>query len=576
MIKFKQIRFKNLASYGNTWTTFELNAIKKNLFQGPSGSGKSTLLQAICFGLFGKPFSNIRKNNLVNSINDSKLVVEVYFSKGKKDFKIIRGIKPNIFEIYENDILISQNASILDYQDFLEKQILKFNFKSFTQICVLGSANFIPFMQLPAAGRRAIIEEILDIKSFSLMNEYLKQDLSGLNEEIQTLEQEKNILKSEIEIHLQYKAKGESTFFEKEKKINKVLSEISEEREKISKNIHTLKSKENDISLQINKIENMIIMLSDKIKALEIKKEVELNRHKESLSFIENNNNCDYCLQNIDHQHKYFIKNKIDEILVSIESEYEKKIESLQLNLNKLKSSDKLKSFIETKTKISKAISDFEEKRRIGIYKEQALNQQFEELKVGVDQKYEMKIVDKNKKRLLVVEKKLEELVEEKYICEMASKLLKDDGIKTDIIKQYLPLINTLVNDYLQKMNFFVTFTLDENFNESIKTRGRDDFEYACYSEGEKQRLDLAILFTWRAIAKLKNSLYTNLLIMDEIADSKLNDEAAESVWDVLKSDEFKDTTIIVISHKNSIADKFEKVYTFKMVNNFSKVDVYN
>lgn len=572
MLKFKKIRFKNILSFGNVLTEFDLTESKTTLFQGESGAGKSTILSAFCFGLFGKPFTNIRKNNLLNSINNSDLLVEVEFQKGRKEYKIVRGIKPNIFEIYENGHLISQDAAVIDYQEFLEKQILKFNIKSFLQISILGAANFVPFMQLSCGERRNIIEEVLDIKSFSLMNEIVKQDILKLNSELLRLEHEKRLLEKEIEIHLSYKEKDSKSIAAKRKLITKELSTITADNDKLSLGLKSVKDKLDVIEREITTVNSFIENVIHDKKILVVQKTTEEKRYTDQLKYLEQHDNCDFCLQSIETSHKDFIRNKVSIFISDIEKKYTDKIEELDKKLCQIRDSENFNSMLSSRDKLSGGIKQLREMIQLNEIRISSYNKELAQLDKELPASNEHKIIESNKKKLLVIDEDIKRIIEEKHVCELAYKLLKDDGIKTDIIKEYLPLINSLVNDYLQKMNFFVTFTLDENFNEMIKSRGRDDFEYACFSEGEKQRLDLAILFTWRSIARIKNSLNTNLLIMDEIADSKLNNEAAENVWEVLKAEEFKNSNVFVVSHKNTVADKFERVYQFEKPQNFSSV----
>ena len=571
MLKFKKIRFKNILSFGDIFQEFDLTSANTTLFQGESGSGKSTILSAFCFGLFGKPFAPIKKNNLVNSINNSNLLVEIEFQVGNKDYKIVRGIKPNIFEIYLDGKLINQDAKVLDYQDYLEKQILKFNMKSFLQISILGAANFVPFMQLSASERRSIIEEILDIKSFSLMNDVVKNDLQKLNSDIMSLDNKKALLEKEIEIHLSYKQKDIKEIESRKLEIKSQMNIINEENKKYFDSISKLSNNENSILTEIKKFETAVSKLNNEKRNIDIERRTEENRYTKQVEFLDKHDNCDFCLQQIDRDHKSFIKNKVSTLLDEINIKYNNRIKDIDDKLQKCTESPKLKSLQESALKFSSGISQLKNKIQVNDIKKSSLNSELRKLiDIDVKPKTEDIIIENNKIEVKKIDEQLKTLVNDRYICELALKLLKDDGIKTDIIIEYLPVINSLINEYLQKMNFFVTFNLDENFKETIKSRGRDDFEYGCFSEGEKQRLDLAILFTWRSIARIKNSLNTNLLIMDEIADSKLNNEAAENVWDVLKSEEFNNSNVFVVSHKNTISDKFDKVYNFSKPGNFS------
>lgn len=571
MLIFKKIKFKNILSYGNQFSEFELNKNKAVLFQGDSGAGKSTILSALTFVLFGKPFTSIRKNNLVNSINNGNLLVEVEFSSGSKEFKVIRGIKPNIFEIYENDQLLTQAAAAVDYQNILENQILKFNLKSFLQIVILGSANFVPFMQLSAGERRDIVEEILDITAFTRMNDLLKEDTAELKTTCKDIEHKKNILDAEIALHLKYKEKAEKENESRKAEIETALSNIKIENDKIDAGIKKLTETHNTILSNKNNIHSAIVKLGNTIESSEVKKKVEISKIDKQLTYFSSHENCELCLQGIETNHKNSIIEKLNADKSLIDENHAKETKVISDKILALENSKVFKDLIEKDQTITKSLSLFREKKSLNSLRLRTLSEEirtFEAPKKPEENQIEIKTA-----QLAEVEKEYNEILSELQIYEYASKLLKDNGIKTDIVKEYLPLINSSINEYLTKMNFHVKFTLDDGFSEKIEARGRDDFEYACFSEGEKQRLDLAILFTWRKIAQLKNSLNCNLLIMDEIADSKLNDEAAEAVWDVLKSSEFNTSNIYVISHKKSIYNAFEVVYSFSKKGNFTQME---
>lgn len=571
MLIFKKVRFKNLLSYGNKFAEFDLIKDKTTLFQGASGTGKSTILSALTFCLFGKPFTNIRKANLVNSINNGNLVTEVEFTLGKKDFKVVRGIKPNIFEIYENEKLITQEAANIDYQSILENQILKFNLKTFLQIVILGSANFVPFMQLSAGERRAIVEEILDITSFTRMNDMLKQDALELKTKCKDIEHKKNILETEINLHSKYKEKAEKENEEKKLELQNSIASLEKDNLTLSTGIKEINARCQDALKVKNKIIAGITLLKNNIDSNQVKLSVETKKIKEQIEYFSTNENCELCLQGIHKDHKAEILQKLDNDKSLVYEKYTKENEDLAKKVLALETSKAYKDIIAKEQALNKGLSLLKEKLSLTTLKISTLS---DELKTfQVPKKPEVDQVEVKKKQLEEVEEEYKNILSELQICEYASILLKDNGIKTDIIKEYLPLINSSINEYLTKMNFYVKFTLDESFSEKIEARGKDDFEYECFSEGEKQRLDLAILFTWRKIAQMKNSLNCNLLVMDEIADSKLNNEAAESVWDVLKSSEFEHSNVFVISHKNTISNKFGSVYYFSMKGNFTQVD---
>lgn len=574
MLVFKKVKFKNLLSYGNNVIEFDLNKTKTCLFQGDSGAGKSTMLSALTFCLFGKPFTNIRKANLVNSINNANLLCEVEFILGKKEFRVVRGMKPNIFEIYENDKLITQDAANIDYQSVLENQILKFNLRTFLQIVILGSANFTPFMQLSAGERRAIVEEILDITAFTRMNDLLKQDSLELRTKCKDLEHKKNILDAEINLHNSYKEKAEAENEARKIEVQNSIAKIREADVKILAGIKDISDRHQLITVEKNKISSAISKLNNEKDSNEVKRKLELSKSEQQLNYFASHENCEMCLQDIHADHKSSIVEKLNADKSAIDEKYTKENEALAAKVLALESSQALKDFIAKDQALAKALSLLREKNSLNSLKLRTLSDELKSFKTP--KKPDVDHVEVKKKDLEKVEEQYQEVLSELQICEFASTLLKDNGIKTDIVKEYLPLINSSINDYLTKMNFYVKFTLDENFSEKIEARGREDFEYECFSEGEKQRLDLAILFTWRKIAQMKNSLNCNLLVMDEIADSKLNNEAAESVWDVLKASEFQDSNIFVISHKNTISNKFEEVYYFSKKGNFTQVEDSN
>lgn len=802
MIIFKNIKWQNFLSTGNN--PIEINFIdtKTTVMLGDSGAGKSTMLDAISFGLFNKPFRNVKKNQLINSMNEKNCLVELEFMVGSKNYKIIRGIKPNIFEIYEEGSLVHQDAKVLDYQNYLETQILRFNYKSFTQIVVLGAANFIPFMQLPAGDRRSIIEELLNIQIFSKMSDILKSKQQELKAHKEAVKTEYTILKSEYDIHFEYSEKKkaekiksitettakikelavqykhnqesiESTesyikaaedqiklldFSEKEIQLNfklKELLNIKEELETSLMSVVKQKSEnkyDGELSSFLNSIEKNKNSL-DKIKAnkcvltptffelndIKAKKTVtsnileklktnpsssefsfqikiyedeisRLNKRLEQLTpeqldststseiiihkrdikkieaekeFYTENHHCPECDQEISETHKKKKVKDFDDKIKNLEreiaaaeiriqysmdkttAEIKSEIGVAESGITKLKKemSEKIEAEIKQATELiieldknieyltetleketATEIADLELKIKLESDKHlelldrvknqdtkekddilaklgsntidiEKINQELQALPrqelevyksalvkyipilnekttIKSDIQTRIKILKENldalestdtspEKNLSEINDKIEskiqnikEATQTEELYNTASALLKDSGIKTRIVKQYLPSINKLINHFLQKMNFFVTFTLDESFSETIRSRGRDDFSYDCFSEGEKQRLDLALLFTWRSISTLKNSINTNLLIMDEIFDSYLDSFATENVIELIKSDMFAKNNIFVISHKNDISDKFDKKLVFTKKNNYSMMTI--
>lgn len=571
MIYFKSIRWKNLLSTGNVFTEIKLNRSPNTLIVGENGGGKSTMLDALCFGLFGKPFRNINKPQLLNSINKKNLVVEIEFAVGGKDYKIVRGIKPNVFEIQVGGEVINQDAAARDYQKYLEESVLKLNYKSFTQIVILGSASFTPFMQLPPGTRREIIEDILDIQIFTTMNTVLRDKMTELKDSIQDADSKLEVLKQKATIQKEYVDTLEAN---REKRVDEILGRIADGERKIS----SLTSLANDVERQKLSVEETQTSLGDlasKQKKLELFKSkfsTQLRELQKEVAFYEGTDECPTCRQGIAHDHK--------ETIVSSRQE---KIQELSEGMEKLQGEfAKLEELIAENEKLSEQISGLN-KEIIGYNNEmivqqrliQALNLELADITTKTAD------IDEEKKKLRTLAKEVlaqnedkAKLNEEKHYMEVVSTLLKDTGIKTKIIRQYLPVINKLVNKYLQAMDFFVQFNLDEKFDETIKSRHRDDFSYASFSEGEKQRIDLALLFTWRTIAKMKNSVATNLLILDEVFDSSLDNNGTDYVMSLLDTIG-EDTNVFVISHKgDQLFDKFRSLIKFEKKNNYSEMVV--
>lgn len=568
MIIFKTIRYKNILSTGNYWIEIKLDNNQNTLIVGNNGSGKSTMLDALCFALFGKAFRNINKPNLLNSINQKDCVVEVEFDTNNKSYKICRGIKPNIFEIYQDGILLNQDAALKDYQDILEKSILKLNYKSFTQIVILGSASFTPFMQLSAADRRSIIEDLLDIEIFSTMNNIVKDKISNNKDlitnkkyEIQLTEQKYKLEKQHID---ELKQNDENKIKENEQEISNnqiIIQNLNCENSKLLSEVITLQTSTVDKSQIEEKIK--------KITKLESQIENNLSKIKKDIQFFEHNDNCPTCKQSIElHFKKKELETlnekqlqgddglkKIETILLEEQnklneiSEIQKKIQSLQLKITTNNTSiTEINKFI---NKIQKDIEILKNKKTKTNKEQQSLEQ-----------------LNAN---LLKFQDELKELLEQKSYFEVASNLLKDTGIKTNIVRQYLPIINKLINKYLTSLDFFVNFNFDESFKESIKSRHRDDFTYNNFSEGEKQKIDMSLMLTWRAIAKMKNSSNTNLLILDEIFDSSLDANGTDYLMQILQM--LENVNLFVISHKGDVLqDKFGNVIRFEKIKNFSKI----
>ena len=568
MIKFKMVRWKNFLSTGNTFTQIDLDNSKSTLIVGHNGSGKSTMLDAISFALFGKPHRNINKPQLINSINNKGCVVEVEFSIGKADYRIVRGIKPGIFEIWKNETMINQSSHAKEYQKILEQNILKLNHKSFHQVVVLGSSSFIPFMQLPAGHRRDVIEDLLDINVFSKMNTLLKDRLSTLKDKIQDLSYQIDLQKNKIETQQKYirdvKALTDQNITEKENKITQNQKDIDDLQSQNNELSSEIEGKQTDVQDELNK-------LHDKRQSL-LQYSAQFRQQMATVAkeakFYEDNESCPTCDQAISSERR-------DEKLTDAKS----KAKELKSAMGKLtEESDQVEQAISTANDALAEIRDKQSDIHSNIQQISRLQAEIRSLEEDItgsatadlrQAEADLKQYTDSKNSLL--EEKFKFSDEYSY-NQVMGEMLKDTGIKTKIIKQYLPVINKLVNQYLQVLDFFVHFDLDESFNETIRSRHRDEFTYDSFSEGEKQRIDLSLLFTWRQIAKMKNSVATNLLILDETFDSSLDHEGVDNLLKILYT-LGDDTNIFVISHKGEILDgKFNAKIEFKKEKNFSKI----
>ena len=569
MIIFEKIRWKNFLSTGNVFSEIDLTSARTNLIVGSNGAGKSTILDALTFSLFGKPFRKISKSMLINSINEKDCIAEIEFRIGKMEYKVVRGMKPTKLEIYCNGQAWNQQSSVNEQQKIFENTVLKMNFKSFTQIVVLGSSTFVPFMKLPSPQRRDIIEDILDIQVFSTMNVLLKDKMKENNVELRDIDYQLDLLKDKIEIQkqnmlsLQQRTQEEiDRKLDKVKEYKKTEEQGVEEVSILTQQIGKLNEEMQEYSksnAKLQKLNTYLIKLTHK-----------LNTCKKEHKFFEDNHVCPTCTQELSEEFRNEKleagQTKVDEMnvgyddlqkAISEEQERFSKFTELSTEVNNINTTISQTNF--QLTTIRKQIDD--------------LNDEVKELEGNnIDKKAEL-----NKLQLLVNSKKEfskqhADLKEDRDVLTTAGQLLKDNGIKTRIIKTYLPTMNKLINDFLQRMEFYVNFTLDENFEEIIKSRYRDVFSYDSFSEGEKARIDIALLLTWRSIAKLKNSVDTNLLILDEIFDGSLDQSGTSDLGWILRNFD-ENTKVYVISHKQNLDDKFDRTITVEKSKNYSTLE---
>jgi len=567
MILLKKLRWKNILSTGNVFTEIDLNKSDNTLIVGENGAGKSTILDALTYVLFGKPFRSVKKGQLINTITRKDAVVEIEFSIGRNQYMIRRGMKPNVFEVYQNDTMINQSAEMRDYQEYLEKHILKLNIKSFCQVVILGSASFVPFMQLTMAQRREIIEDLLDLQIFTTMNSLLKDRISANNEEVSDANTEQKIILEKINMFQEHLA-------EKQNNNEKIIADKIERIEETNQKINELDQKYWEHNKQIEDLkelteeEDLIDKKINKLSQLRHKIEAKRALLLKDIHFFEEHDGCPTCKQMIDETFKTDTLNSKKTEIDEIDAGLKELITQWGTENNKLQEIMKLGTQIN-----NLSMEQYKIKSNID-----ALIKYRDQLEKEIKQINEVHTIDEETK-LVELEKslnssteKLTQVLEQKQVYLAASALLKDGGIKSRIIKQYVPVINKLINKYLSAMDFFVQFELDEEFNETIKSRFRDEFSYASFSEGEKMRINLAILFTWRAVAKLRNSVSTNLLIMDEVMDSSLDTNGTEEFLKILQQFT-KDTNTFIISHKtDQLVDKFESVLRFEKKQNFSRL----
>jgi DNA repair exonuclease SbcCD ATPase subunit len=568
MILFKTIRWKNFLSTGNQYTEVDFTENKTNLIVGTNGAGKSTVLDALTFSLFGKPFRKINKPQLINSVNEKDCRVEVEFSIGNTEWKVVRGIKPALFEIWRNDTALDQSSAALDQQKWLEQNVLKMNYKSFTQIVILGSSTFVPFMQLSAAHRREVIEDLLDIKIFSSMNMVIKEKIRQSKEEIKVLELKKESLLDKVKMQQEFIGELENRGKESIDNSNRKISDLDKEIQQYMDENSTLEEplyeyiREQDklvgYAEKLRKLGNLKGKISQKVSAI-------TKEHK----FFTENTVCPTCTQSIEET---FRINRINDA--------QNKAKELQSGYKELEEAIKEEEERERQfTALSKEISKLTNGISQNNIKISGLRRQIRNLEK------EIQVLTENLANRNSEHEKLESFKDNLKTTydELASKkdminyydfsysLLKDGGVKSKIIKKYLPLINQQVNRYLQMMDFYINFTLDEEFNETVQSPIHEDFSYASFSEGEKMRIDLALLFTWREVARMKNSVNTNLLIMDEVFDSSLDGFGTEEFLKIIRY-VIKDANIFVISHKTGLEDRFESVIRFEKVKGFSRM----
>ena len=568
MIIFENLKWKNFLSTGNQFTEVNLAQDKSTIIVGANGAGKSTILDALTFALFGKPFRKINKPQLLNSINMGDCVVNLNFNIGRNKYEVTRGIKPAVFEVKQNGVALNQDSSVVDQQKNFEQTILKMNYKSFTQIVVLGSSTFVPFMRLPLAARRDIIEDILDIQIFSSMNVNLKDKIRNINDELKDHEYKLSLVKEKIDMQKQFmidiEKKNKEDIQEKESRKEQFLTEALGYETEILNNDKEIDEKSSAIS-DTQKIKKTIA----KVEILKNKISTKQNSYTKEKSFFEENDSCPTCGQGIEEHFKHEKVSLLSDKLAEVEkamSDLGQQLSNLQTQENTfILLIDEINQLNSKNRQLKNDINSLH--RRI-----EDLDRDIRKLRdTDVSQREQFSILKSLDNQSKEIQKVISETKEEKDCLTTATQLLKDSGIKTRIIKKYLPTMNKLINEYLDKMEFSASFMLDESFSEVIKSRYRDEFSYESFSEGEKARIDIALLLTWRSIAKLKNSVDTNLLILDEIFDGSLDQSGNSDLGWILKTFDDK-TNVFVISHRDNMADKFDRCLRFEKHKNFSYV----
>ena len=568
MITFKKIRYKNFLSTGNTPIEINLNKSNTTLIVGSNGSGKSTLLDALCFVLFNKPFRIIKKEQMVNTVNQGDCEIVVEFDVGTKKYKIIRGIKPNIFEIYQDGQLLNQDASNIDYQKYLENNIMRLNYRSFLQVVLLGSSSYEPFMKMKPRYRREVVEEILDIRVFGLMDLILRPQQSELTRNVTELRHKCDLIESKYETELKhYKALSDLN-----------LNDLDGKRKTLEKNgevSYQYHKKIEEINIELESYQDKVKYKDkeqaklNKLSKLEAKIEQNLSTHKKNLEFFEENDNCPTCTQPLQAEFRgekiAYEKGK----LVTLNDGMKKLMEEISRQEELITAMEKMSNkMYEMNVEVSKLETSIEELNKYS-------NNIHEEIKSLENKQTDGKEIEKHleqlKSDLENTKVERDKIIEKKGYVDILREILNDKGAKSQIIKKYVPIMNTLINQYLQSMDFFISFHLDEEFNETVKSRFRDTFNYNNFSEGEKMRIDLALLFTWRQIAKMKNSVNTNLLVLDEIFDSSLDGQGTDDFFKIIKT--MTKENIFIISHKGDIMfDKFTDIVKFEKYKNFTRL----
>jgi DNA repair exonuclease SbcCD ATPase subunit len=571
MINFATIRWRNFLSTGQYWTEIQFTKANTTLISGENGAGKSTMLDALCFVLFGKPYRNINIPQLTNSINEKDCMVEVEFSIGDDEYKVRRGLSPKVFEVYKNGDLIDQEASSRDYQRLFEETILRMSYKAFCQVVILGSANYVPFMRLTAADRRSIVEAILDINIFSTMNTLLKARVAKTKEDLTDIEGQISVAKQRIALHEKYLENRAKDTEDREQDLRSQMEEGNLNIETLTVEVEAIRSRIGSLLSEVDDKKTTEKAITD-LSVIHRQLKGKVRVIHEELSFYETNDTCPTCSQQIDEAFKHTVttdkKSKLDTVKQGIE-EIEETVSRTRERMEQIES-------------VFKEIRDQE---TLAVEKEtsiKGIRKSIDRAKVTLDEMVEQRSKDTDKERQELEQLKTDTdemgrerdvLIDDQFHYGIAANLLKDSGIKGRIIKHYIPLINRTINRYLTQMNLFVNFTLDEEFNETIKSRHYDVFSYASFSEGEKKKIDLALLFAWRAIASSKNSMSTNLLLMDEILDGSLDDTAVEAFLEILKGFD-RSVHVFVISHKPKelLESKFERHLKFVKKSNFSRL----